>query len=416
MLMEHMKRSNRYLAVLTVLALVPIVRGYLFGRQRDPNAYAAVDIYNGVQIVATMLMASVVGRRRATVSNLRITRGPTGWLVLYFVFCAISSLWSPARAYSAFRAVEMLVTLLFMGHVLSIIDDRRAALLYLIMFIALTASLGYINRLIRYGEVVQHSGSYTACGAFGAVLALASIKRRVLRFADIKYSMILCIITVVLGTSSASNVSLIVGVLMVTVASRRGAVSVGKLLLLSLMLFFIFTRGFDAIRPYVFPGKEMKNIRSMTGRTSVFTDFLEAVEKRPIIGYGFASGERSIPVRGTRGIAITNSTHNEIISVVVNTGVVGLLFFGMGLLNIGHALYRADWLGNGFAYPILMAMIVGLLNSMTAPMIGSSWAPHTTPFLGIIAYTSIYLLHRHQGATLHTRRQRPMLWNGFSTR
>jgi hypothetical protein len=106
------------------------------------------------------------------------------------------------------------------------------------------------------------------------------------------------------------------------------------------------------------------------------------------VGRGFASGERSIEVLGS--IAV-NSAHNSVLSVAVNTGAVGVLFFCLGFYSVMFTLYRADLMGHSVAYPVLVALVVGLINSMSYPLVGSDWKYVTTPFLGIVAYASVFL-------------------------
>lgn len=376
-----------YIVFLIILVFVPVVRATVFSRRRDRVAYSEVDIYNSVQIACTLGMAVVLCGRRAIRSNWLIRTGPTYLLMIYTVFCGVSSTWSRQPTYTAFRAFELGVLLFFMGHVLNVINHPRTALLWLCRFAALVAVLGYSPGLLR-GEILQHTNGYTTAGAFGAVLALASVRRRVLGIDDIKYSLIACVITVALGTSSASNVSLLVGILMIMVSSRYHSISMGRLLLVSVAAFIVFSSAIEVIRPYLFPRKDAENIRTLTGRLELWADFLDAVRERPLLGYGFASGEKGIVVLGRD---ITNWTHNSIVSVLVNTGIVGLLLFVGGFWVIGYTLYRADVLGHPYAYPILMAITVGSLNSLSYPVTGSAWVPATTPFMGLIAYTAIFV-------------------------
>ena len=381
--------------VLSLIAYLPISRAVLFVRNstnRPLDGYSTVDMQNAINIAATVLMVAFLLRPRARFGVLRVLRGPTQWLVVYHVFCLLSCLWATSPLYVVYRAIECIVILFFMGYILDVIGDPRDGILYLCRLSALTSLLPYLSQVVRNGGLFQHTNSFSTCGAFGAALALASIKRGVLRFSEVKYSLLICLAAVVFGTSSASNIALIIGVLMIAAAPKQRVVSVARLLVLSVIMFLVVTWGVEVVRPYVFPGKTTENIRSLRGRISLYRDFWEAFQEHPVAGRGFASGERSVEVLGR---ATVNSAHNAILSVAVNTGTIGLLFFCVGLYSIALILYRADRMGDGVAYPILVALVVGLVNSMSYPLIGSEWRYATTPFLGIVTYASIFLTPVH---------------------
>jgi O-antigen ligase len=383
--------SKKDILLLSLVAYLPISRAVFFVRNqtnRPVNEYSTVDLQNSLNIAATALMVAFLLRPRARPSIQRVLRGPTQCLVLFYAFCLTSCLWASNSLFVAYRAAELLVTLFFMAYLLDRIGDPYEALLYLCRFCAVTALLPYLSGVLRDGNLFQHTNAYSTCGAFGAALALASIRRGVLRFAEVKYSLLACLAAVIFGTSSASNVALLVGVLLIAATPRQRMVSIGRLLVLSAVMFVVLTRGFEVIRPYVFPGKTTDSIRNLRGRTSIYQEFWGAFQEHPVVGYGFASGERSIEVLGS--IAV-NSAHNSVLSVAVNTGIVGLLFFCVGFYRVLATLYRAEWAGDRVAYPVLLALIVGLINSMSYPLVGSDWKYVTTAFFGIVAYASVFL-------------------------
>jgi O-antigen ligase len=383
--------QKKNILFLSLVAYLPISRAVLFVRDttnRSLESYAAVDLQNSINILATVIMLAIVIGPRGRLSGLRLIRGPTQWLVVYFAFCLLSCLWAVKPMYVAYQSVELIVVLFFMGYILATIDKPRDGMLYLCRFAAATALLPYLGEVARSGAIFQHTNAYSASGAYGAAMALAAVKRGVLRLGDVKYSLAACLAAVVFGTSSASNVALLVGILLIAVASRRRAVSLARLGILAVIMFLVLTRGADAITPYVFPGKDADQIKSFRGRTVVYAAVWDAFHKSPIIVYGFASGERSIDIDG---MGITNSTHNGALSVAVNTGIVGFLFFGLGLYSVLRSLCLADRGGDTFAWPALVGIVVGLINSMAYPLVGSTWKYPTTGFLGIVAYGSIFL-------------------------
>ncbi len=407
---DDLSSSSRLkdILVLSLIAYLPISRAVFFVRNSTNRAldeYSRIDPQNAINIAATVLMMAFLLRPRARSSILRVARGPSQWLVAYYAFCLVSCLWATSSTYVAYRAVELIVILFFVSYILDVIGDPRDGLLYLCRLCALTSLLPYVSQIVRNGGLFQHTNAFSTCGAFGAALALASIKRGVLRFSEVKYSLLICLAAVVFGTSSASNISLLIGIVMMAAAPKHRVVSVARLLVLSVLLFLVVTRGGEVVRPYVFPGKTVENIRSLRGRINLYRDFWDAFQEHPVVGHGFASGERSVEVLGGNTV---NSAHNAVLSVAVNTGAIGLLFFCVGLWCIAWALYRADQMGDRVAYPVLVALIVGLVNSMSYPLLGSEWRYTTTPFLGILTYASVFLTPVHYPV----RSECPPVWCG----
>jgi O-antigen ligase len=383
--------DKKNILFLSLVAYLPISRAVLFVRDttnRSLEDYAAVDLQNSINILATAIMLTVAVRPRARFSGLWLLRGPTRWLVVYLIFCLLSCVWAVNPMYAAYQAVELIAVLFFMGYILATIGDPRDGILYLCRFAAATALLPYVAEVVRSGAIFQHTNAYSTCGAFGAAMALSAVKRGVFRLADVKYSLAACLAGVIFGTSSASNVALLVGVLLIVVTSKRHAVSLARLGILAAIMFLVLTRGIDVVRPYIFPGKDVDQIKSMRGRTVVYAAIWDAFEKSPIIGYGFASGERSIDIDG---MGITSSAHNGALSVAVNTGIVGFVLFALGFYYVMRSLYLADLNGDRFAWPVFVAIVVGLINSMAYPVVGSTWKYPTTAFLGVVAYVSVFV-------------------------
>lgn len=372
-----------YTIFLFILVLIPVFRATVFIRRRSPLAYSQVDMYNSVQIIITFVMVILLSCRRAIDSNRLMMKGPTFLLLLYTVFCVMSAIWSSGPIYTAYRAIEVLVTFLFMGHLLYFINNRRKAMIWLCRIAAMSAFFGYLKLLLQ-GQIFQHTNSYSTAGAFGAILALACIRNGIFKLSDIKYTLLICLGTVVFGTSSASNVSLLVGIILIISSTKKQAISGVRLLLVAILTYFILTTSFYVIMPYVFPGKTIDNIKTGRGRTGLFSMYEKTIYEHPIIGSGFAVGEREALGPGV------NWTHNSLLSVTVNTGMVGLLLFIGGFISILYSLYRAQKIGNEFASPLMIAILVGFLNSMSYPLIGSIWTASTTSFWGLLAYVSIY--------------------------
>ncbi len=377
--------------LLSLIAYLPVSRAVLFVRNRTNRGvadYAAVDSQNAINILATLLMLGLIVLPRARRSNNLIVRGPTQWLLVYYVLCVLSCLWGTNPLYTVYRAAELIILLVFMAYILDMIGDPHDAIIYLCRFCAVTAFLPYLAGVLRYGGIIQHTNAYSTAGAFGTILALASVRSGAVTFLEVRYSLLACLFSVLLGTSAASNLSLIVGLVLVWSFSRQPGSSRLRLLAAVIVLSLTATAAFEIMMPYLFPGKDLQDITSLHGRVGLWRLCLQAGRQQAMLGGSFAVGERSIDLWGS---GVTNSAHNSLVSVFINTGGVGLGFFVLAWWALLRQAYWCHLQGSPYAYPVIAAVVVGLVNSMSYPLVGSSWKYVTTPFLGIVAYVSVFL-------------------------
>lgn len=79
-------------------------------------------------------------------------------------------------------------------------------------------------------------------------------------------------------------------------------------------------------------GRELSS-GTMTGRTTIWHFGLEAWMREPLLGYGFGSYYKVVTP-----FSVNYTAHNSFISVLVETGVVGLLLFLLFFLYLFHYL------------------------------------------------------------------------------
>jgi hypothetical protein len=383
--------ERRDVLLLSFIAFMPVSRSFLFVRNRlnrSTGDYATIDFQNSINIVAVALMLGFLLRSKARLSHELMLRGPTQWMLLYFGLCLLSVLWGTSPLYITYQSVELIVVLSFMGYILERIADPHDAVLYLCRFCAATAFLPYLGDVARFGGVIQHTNAFSTCGACGLILILACMRTGVLVLGEVKYSLIGCLVPLVFGTSAASNIAFVTGLILLWSLSPAPRRTISRAVFAMAVVGGVVVTAFGVVMPYLFPDKPMEQILSLHGRIGLWREFLAIGRQQMVLGGGFVVGERSVELWGGEGFG---SAHNALVSVFVNTGVVGLVLFVGAWFAILHRTWVCHLWGDPYAYPVLIAMLVGLVNGMSYPLVGSSWRYVTTPFFGIVAYVSVFL-------------------------
>jgi O-antigen ligase len=193
---------------------------------------------------------------------------------------------------------------------------------------------------------------------------------------------------VVLGMSSATNVSLAFGAA-VYLLFRRGKSRAQVALLLPLVLLLCVLAGMN-FRQALFPMQSDTNITTASGRMPVWEWVLkEKIAERPVLGYGFGEGEVLARLYHTGGLRMMHM-HNCLMGALANIGVLGtlpiLIFYGgcFWLILKGEVEGKSLWLG---AYAALMLNSLSI-RSITSPLT-TTWLCHMLFFLTVAVHLRI---------------------------
>jgi len=185
------------------------------------------------------------------------------------------------------------------------------------------------------------------------------------------------IAAVILATSAASYLSLLVGIgIALLFAKKNKPIAILGLIfvLVALTLWKI------DLEKYIFWGKSDYQIQSATGRVPVWQWVLEEkVQERPLIGYGFGTGELLARLYNIQaGRLRMMHMHNVVMSSLTNLGLLGLMLFLMmlkeliqGLWTI-RRLYVFNLFAAGFGAMLLNSMSI---SSFTA-FLSLGWICH----------------------------------------
>lgn len=386
---------------LLLLILFWVARNTILVRQRDTSAFTAVDSMALLQIAAIFLLFGsffFLYRKVSSRTFNDIYKSPVLWFFLLYILGLISAFWSPIFNYSAYRAFESLI--LFFAIFIyfnTIVDFKKAekSFLRIILILLLLTFFGYwklIGFQLSIGAL--HTNSYSFIGmilflyAIGELLAkgIKTKKRKKM----LKRYMFIGLFFVALGTSSATNISVAFGLVILAFFTNRRDVKIGVIILIILISPVLFILGdMNIIQEVLFPGKSVESITSMTGRMNLWDQYIIKIYERPYLGWGFA-------VMARISEHATTNTHNSLLSILSGMGAVGgLMFFIFFIRSTISILINRNRnvigsIGSGVAFS------AALLNSMSIAIIGEGTSPVTLSFVALIAYYYINVNRHYQ--------------------
>lgn len=115
---------------------------------------------------------------------------------------------------------------------------------------------------------------------------------------------------------------------------------------------------------------------NLTGRLVIWRGGFEALQQRPIVGFGAGTFREAVyPILGFGW-----APHNGFLSVAVGSGLIGLALFGLVFLSVTAPTVGGSGNRDPFPAVLLLALIIGLL-----PL---GWDGHKATWF-ILAYLSV---------------------------
>ena len=372
------------------LFFLPLIRVTLLMR-RNAEGYAVIDVFSLVEIAAMFLIGIYLLTVLHKIPWRKLFGSCMGWLLIYYVFCIFSFIWrapGSSAPYIIYRAVSMNIMILYVFYLMSRFRDQKEAFDRLLKYVFLILLLGFFgefkSRGFAFGSL--HTNSYSFSAAVLAVLAMTAFKIQEKTFSQVKWYVILGMVGILLGTSGGSNIAFAMAFCFIMCVNKE-QLNPLLVLLLPIVGILIYEFFLPEIMQFLFPGKTMAGIRSGTGRMKMWEVYINAWKEYPWLGYGFCIGERSGHLFGYR---YTLSAHNGYISVLVNTGIAGVFFFGLFVLSWFFSQLKQMSMRNRNIYPVIAAFIVIMVNNMSVPTIGSQWSALSTIVLLVGSYFALY--------------------------
>ena len=344
--MEECATTGLLLLFLTHL-YVPIlepVQDSLFAAASDNQTATGQLIVLSVWLLAGLLMAR---HYRVVLSGWR----SIAWTSAFASLTVISCLWSQDGALTLRKSVFLVMTTAFgiyVGRRFSVVRQLR-----MISVAALTIgvlSIGFALLLPRYGlDHDVHEGVWVGVFTQKNVCAREMLFLLVCllpyspvhaRMRWVRWAAIICVVAVIVGTRSKTAwlLTLLVAALFPTLRRVR-QMSAG--LTATLMIGTAALFGGVVVLAASFLPRLMASFMggdaTMTGRTEIWGAVMQAILKRPLLGYGFAAFWLSLRGESANIILALRwavpAAHNGFLEIWLQLGAAGLFLFGVGLLQ-----------------------------------------------------------------------------------
>lgn len=293
-------------------------------------------------------------------------------LFLYFIFGFFSVFWSPVpRAMTVLpKCLEVISSYLMIAVVLYKIKDKNVCLVYLLQLCTIASLIGYVPGLLN-GQIWQHSSFFPMTGAMGCLLAWG-IKKNY-HFKYINYYLGINFAIMLFGTSSTTFIAFACG-MFVLLSSKDSGIKIINLILISLLFLIIYYFLKDEIFNFIFQGKSDHSIQSASGREYIWNHAIDAWKSNPWLGSGFIVAERNLHLIANSNVQIL-STHNGYLSVLLGTGIVGTVIFGIFYIKTLFICVRSSFseiIGREMTilFPLLVVLSV---NNLSVHAVGGAW-------------------------------------------
>ena len=406
-------RSRLVPFALWVLLLAWTARVTIFIRQRSETEFADVDVLAAVEIfIVFVVLVTVLVSARVLPLWSKTAGTSVRILFYYYILSAISASWSPLPEYSLYRAFEFIVLLMgvlvALSYAPNFLKAERAILIvstivivfsmYVIVNVkGLSLSSDTWQRSLSSDtwQRTLHTNSYSAsaailfCYCLGEYFQSDKNRRKAL-----KWFGLFAFAALALGTSASSNVAATFGVLLVAVLSRNVMMFVicGFLLILFLSISFLGVIDFDGsvIKVALFPGKTEEQIYSLHGRLAGYKGLLRVFYDSPIIGHGFAV------LTTVKGYVFSNAPHNSLLSVLLGTGLVGMLPVLVYVFRTLRELLKTVIPRRPGSIGCAAAIVTGLVNSQGMPLVLDEWEESTLVFICVTAFSVLFVYLPHK--------------------
>ncbi|MCE5230705.1 O-antigen ligase family protein [bacterium] len=374
---------------LWLLSLALVARLTILSRRRSLEEFAIVDRFALLQIlIIAASIAVVVFSTRSTVLWRRIAHGASGLLIGYYLFGALSSLWSPQPAYSLYRSIEAVSQIAIIHLALSKAPGFPAAERRALIAVLASMLLGMISVITTLGFEFRfdfwHTNQYSVPAmlaftyAFGELFAGRRSGRPFL------YAVAVAgFIGMAIGTSSASFIAAFCGMIVTVMLSRTRPQRLFAIVALIGLVGLL--GGGAAVKRLVFYGKSEAGIERLSGRAYFWQGYMKTFSESPLVGQGFAVSAR------ISSFWRTTNTHNAILSVLLGTGLVGLALAARAVLRWAGDGLRATRRRQKGSVGCAAAISAGLVNSMSVAFLGETWMMSSFSFVCMLALFSLFI-------------------------
>jgi hypothetical protein len=299
-------------------------------------------------------------------------RRPFIWLFLYYVLALFSTVWAARPDYTLYRSFEALLFLVLIVDAIASLEHFDSMIKFQLLFGLCLVIFWHFNSLAYDFSIASLHSSLTT----GSVIYLAFLGLHVHgKRWQIIYAII--VLSIVLSTSSASYLSLLVGLgsVVLFTSGRKRFLGLAAIALIS---FLITAYGFDFLE-IIFFGKSESTIMTASGRIPVWQWVYDSyVALKPYFGYGFGEGEVLARFYNIEGLRMQHM-HNAFMGALTNLGYAGLTLYlivildtGISVMKVKNMPHRSYFIGGWSALTLNSFAISSLTSPVSFGFISSA--------------------------------------------
>ena len=368
-----------------LLIIMTILRKTLLNRTRDMDAYAAVDSNNSIAILATIVMLGIVLTKQQRIRREIDKCKP---FLYYYLFAAISVIWAGFQylAVAGYKAVEVIVSFTMVILIMRNLPTIKARFTFVMISFSF-CNIIYLIMGVRSG--VFHDNAFPLLAITQLLLILGSVRYKFSDWKHMQHHAIVAVATIILGTSSASWISLFIGLFFYLSTNKKG-INLGLAIGMGILFYTTYQVFDDSIASIIFKNKTEEQIKNGSGREALWLAYIKGWMESPIIGHGFIVGEKGAIASKYIAFA-TNTAHNMIISVMINTGLIGLGLWIAFMWKQCRICWQYSLKKNVYALTCFPAIIAMFVNANSFPVIGSEWSPTSPPIYALLIFVFVYI-------------------------
>lgn len=392
------KISRLRVRLIYILIMLWVGRIAIFIRQRE--GYADVDMLAMIQAGIVMMILVLLFLSPLADFRQQIKNSSLKFYFIYLMLGAASALWSVNPSYSLYRAMEAFALsaaiLYFCASATT--PEEGIYRVQLIMWPTLLANWAGMILLVGFSLRLKHNGfgaiaALTAC-FFAAWFLAGGENRNRKKLSQAGPGLFF----VVISMSLASWWSFWFGVCYCAFFTKRK----GLLVILALIgTTLFFTMGQDTRKTLLVRDKQYENLRGMTGRKILWTDYMAASRERPLLGFGFAMGAREV------GNIYSTNTHNVFFAALLGVGWVGVIILGLFIISLVLELLRHRHSRHPAWLACASALAAGCLNTMSVSILGEQFILATTVFVALLGLHLVFLKQAKQQLQKTRSRRQP---------
>ncbi len=375
--------------------LIPILRNTIFLRRyrEDVSNYTAIDKLAIFDVLVIAYCAWWLYQNRFLIPWKRIWHGSVKCWFSYYLFAFITIFWrvrGSSYLYIIYRAGTMLILSTYIYTIFIQFRTAKSAFKGLLNYILALTIFMFLGN-VRLGSL--HTNTYSVSAAVIICLSLSAYRSKLFPHKEIALYLYSGIFFLLIGTSSASNVSFLCALIFIY-SFKHNHFRLSFCLISLIAIFTTYYFGKRIIFKILFPHKSYAGITHFSGRLYLWTGYIEIWLKRPFRGWGFAVGERAGKFFG---FMYALSAHNGYLSILINTGLLGMLFWIVLFKRLLKSLLSQIIFESPYAIAIASAFLVIAINNNSIPIIGSKWGPLATLAFCLLAFWNIWCENAPKG-------------------